>query len=142
MLLTSSMTSVRKFIQMVLECRHMIGLSCKFVSLHILTRRSQWSCRNMIFWLFGGLNRHCALKYDVKYHKMAHNFTQGSCSPSCHRVKICYSIIALRDNTTICLLFSIIYAKWIWTISWYLTSYLTSQSSLTLQKVKWLEFQH
>ena len=43
--------------------------------------------RIMIFWPLEGLKRYFAIKKDVKYHKMVHNFTQGSCSPSCHRVK-------------------------------------------------------
>ena len=88
--------TAQKSIQMMLECQPMIGLSCKFVSLHIFTRGSQWSyqwsSQNMIFWLLEGLNHHCALKYDVKYHKMAHSFTRRSCSPSCYRVKICYQV--------------------------------------------------
>ena len=88
--------TAQKSIQMMLECQPMIGLSCKFVSLHIFTRGSQWSyqwsSQNMIFWLLEGLNHHCALKYDVKYHKMAHSFTRRSCSPSCYRVKICYQL--------------------------------------------------
>ena len=110
--------------------------------LYILSRKDHnGHIRIMIFWPFEGLKRNFDIKYEVKYHKTVHNFTQGLRSPSCHRVKICYRI-TLQVNPTICLLLSIIYSKWIWTISWYLTSYLTSQSSLTLQKVKWIEFQH
>ena len=136
---------VQNVIQMMLECQQMIELSWKFVWIHIFTRGTRWWCQNSNILTYWKLRRDYDVKCDVRYQKTAQKFIQMmlECQQMIELSWKCIRLhIFIRGTRWWCQNSNILTY---WRLRRIVTSdsiYLTSQAGLTLQKVKWLEFQY
>ena len=110
----------------------------------LLGWKTDCDVRIMIFRVFEGVRLHCDVKYDVRYNKIAKNVIQMLYADKWSNWAInLYGYIFSReerDGGVRILIFDVKYHEMghnfvyleFWTISWYLTSYLTTQSRLSL----------